>query len=184
MSILFLRPRDFLLQEGLRRPCCLCTFSAKLFAKLHGGTYDLPLRLDSSSHSLSDEMLRHLKILQQWLCLWIFFLKPRNRFNNGLLKLLQTVTYYPAMNHEVTRVRKRRALSVLWGLFSIYVGALFVGFFLVLYLSTAGILFVLCSPLAFLLCTTIRRHRQFAKQQRRARTSRDPDPLHLRRIRF
>ena len=183
MSILFLRPRDFLLQEGLRRPCCLCTFSAKVFAKLHGESHDLPL--DSSSHSLSDEMLRHLKILQQWLCLWMFFLKPRNRFSSGFLELLQSVTYYPLMSYEVARVRKRRPLSVLWSLLSIYVGALLVGLFVVLYLSTAAILFVLCSPFAFLLCIAVRKHKLDERvRQRRAHTSSDPDPSHLSLIPF
>ena len=136
MSVLFSRPMDFQVQMAI--PCKLCQIASARFPQLYGGCYDSGSR--ENTYLMGDEMLHHLKVLQEWLCLWMTFPLRSHMYRLKIPEFLSS----PSMNYQITR--RLRALKVLRSFISILGGVILAAILLILYLVTSYLMFFICSP--------------------------------------
>ena len=137
-TVLFLRPKDLFLHQDTFCPVCA--------AAMHVSVFPATENLDSNVH-IGDKMLLHMKILQNAVySLMFFFLK---QYLGKVKKLLDLSNgFLLKLKHDVSRMR--RALCVLWVLFSI-LPALLVSLVigatsLLLFSITLVLTLIFCSP--------------------------------------
>ena len=119
-------------------PCKLCQIASARFPQLYGGCYDSGSR--ENTYLMGDEMLHHLKVLQECLCLLMTFPLRSHMCRLKIPEFLSS----PSMNYQITR--RLRALRVLRSFISILGGVMLAAILLILYLFTSYLMFFICSP--------------------------------------